>query len=92
MRRALPITADLRMDPGVPCQALAHRTGGLQRTQPVFCMWAQASRALCRSMRLLVCGTGGRGGSQLKVRSSTQRECADAAVARNWVSSCCCSL
>ena len=39
------------------------RTGGGQRHQPVFCIVCQASIALCRSIRLRVIGSGGRGGT-----------------------------
>ena len=70
----------------------AQRTGGRHRTQPVFCMCVQASRALWRSIRLVVCGTGLRGGIQVKVRSSTHLACRVRVSARNWVSSCCSSL
>ena len=35
------------------------RTGGRQRRQPTFCMFCQASMALCCSIRLWLCGSGG---------------------------------
>ncbi len=47
------------------------RTGGGQRLQPVFCIVCQASIELCLSILRSVWGTGGRGGTQLKVRTST---------------------
>ena len=50
---------------------MAHRTGGRQRTHPVFSIVLQASIALCRSIRRWVIGSGDRGGIQLKVRTST---------------------
>ena len=52
-----------------------HRTGGVQGLQPVFCIVPQASMALCRSIRRSVIGTGGRGGTQVKDRTSTHCAC-----------------
>ena len=47
-----------------PTEGLSvQRTGGVQRLQPVFCIVCQASIALCRSIRLRVIGSGGRGGT-----------------------------
>ena len=66
--------------------------GSRHRTHPVFCVWAQASRALWRSIRLVVCGTGGRCGIQLKVRNSTHLVHRVWASEPNWVDSCCDSL
>ena len=40
------------------------RTGGEHRRQPVLSILSHASTALCRSILLRVCGTGGRGGTQ----------------------------
>ena len=61
-----------------------HRTGGRQRTHPVFSIVVQASIALCRSIRRWVIGTGGRGGTQLKVRTLFQVADVDTGVI-NWV-------
>ena len=47
------------------------KTGGRQRTHPVFSIVPQASIALCRSIRRWVIGAEGCGGTQLKVRTST---------------------
>ena len=60
-----------KLDGGSPRERIDQRTGGRHRTHPVFCMWAQASRALWRNIRRVDCGTGGRGRTQEKVRSST---------------------
>ena len=49
--------------------------GGGQRLQPVLCIVCQASTALCRSIRRRVIGSGDRGGTQLKVRTSTHWAC-----------------
>ena len=42
-----------------------HRTGGRQRTHPVFSIVVQASIALCLSILRSVSGTGGLGGIQV---------------------------
>ena len=52
-------------------QQQGQRTGGVQRLQPVFCIVCQASIALCRSIRLRVIGSGGRGGTWLYVLMAT---------------------
>ena len=65
--------------------------GGRHHSQPVLCMWAQASRALRRSIRLVVCSTGGRGRTQEKVRTSTHLAWRIAASERTWFSNDCSS-
>ena len=52
-----------------------HRTGGRQRTHPVFCIVPQASIALCRSNRRRVIGSGGRDGNELDVRTQNNNLC-----------------
>ena len=46
------------------CSKRSQRTGGRQRRQPTFCMFCQASMALCWTMRLWLCGSGGWGLTQ----------------------------
>ena len=49
----------------------SQRTGGWHLRQPTICMFFQASTALCRSMRLWLCGTGGFGLTQRYVLKMT---------------------
>ena len=48
-----------------------HLTGGEHRSQPFRSILSQAAMALWRSIRRWVIGSGDRGGTQLKVRTST---------------------
>ena len=51
------------------------RKGGLHLCQPVLSILSHASMALWRSIRLRVCGTGGRGGTQLEERTQNNTLC-----------------
>ena len=56
----------------------------LSLPHPVFSIVLQASIALCLSIRRWVIGTGGRGGTQLKVRTLFQVADVDTGVI-NWI-------
>ena len=61
----LPDTKKSDCSAGVIPHLGLHLAGGEHRLQPVLRILSHAYMALCRSIRLRVLGTGGRGGTQL---------------------------